>query len=198
MSPNSSRAIFTGFGGRNADSTRWMARAVAVILGNLLLWASAKAQVPFWPVPMTMQTYVVLTMGALFGWRLAATTISAYLAEGALGLPVFAGTPANGMGIAYMAGPTGGYLLGYLVAVVLVGFLAEERRWSRSLSGTAGALLAGEAAMLGVGCCWLAAQLGWEKAFSFGLAPFIFGDGLKVVLAVGTVMYGRRLTSILR
>lgn len=197
MSSISSRPPSSGALGRNTHEV-WLTQAAAVILGNSLLWASAKAQVPFWPVPMTMQTYVVLTMGALLGWRLAAGTMAAYLAEGALGLPVFAGTPANGIGVSYMAGPTGGYLLGYLVAVVLVGFLAEKSRWGHSILGMAGALLVGEIAILGIGCCWLAVQLGWEKAFVFGFGPFIFGDGVKLVLAVGTLVYWRRLSSTQR
>ena len=118
--------------------------------------------------------------------------MAAYLAEGALGLPVFAGTPANGIGIAYIAGPTGGYLAGYFIAVVLVGILADCR-WNRSLLNTAAALLIGELTILGVGCCWLAVQFGWEKAFAYGFGPFLVGDALKLVLAVATVAYAGRL-----
>lgn len=92
------------------------------VLGTLLLIASARVQVPFWPVPMTMQTFVVLIIGATCGARLGAATVALYLAQGAVGLPVFAG----GGGLAYMAGPTGGYLVGFLVAAVVVGWLAER------------------------------------------------------------------------
>jgi len=107
-------------------ATSWQARLAIVVMGTAVLWASAKAQVPFWPVPITLQTYVVLILGPLLGWRLGATTIVTYLSEGALGLPVFAGTPMNGTGLAYIAGPTGGYLAGYVVAVILVGALSER------------------------------------------------------------------------
>ena len=171
----------------------WVRRAAAVLLGNALLWASAKAQVPFWPVPITMQTYVVLTLGALLGWRLGAATLAAYLAEGAMGMPVFAGTPANGIGLAYMTGPAGGYLAGYLAAVIVVGVLAE-RGWTRSRVGLASALLAGELAILGLGWAWLAIGLGAQKAAEAGVAPFLIGDALKLSLAIVTIgVAGHRL-----
>jgi biotin transport system substrate-specific component len=179
---------------RAADANPLVMRGAAVILGSLLLWASAKVQVPFWPVPMTLQTYVVLTLGALLGWRLGAATVAAYLVEGAFGLPVFAGTPANGIGLAYMAGPTGGYLAGYLVAVVIVGLLAANR-WRRSILVTATALLMGELAILSLGCCWLAVQFGWQRALSAGLGPFLIGDALKLALATVTATYYDRLTA---
>jgi biotin transport system substrate-specific component len=144
-----------------------------------------------------MQTYVVLTMGAVLGWRLGASTIVAYLAEGAIGLPVFAGTPANGIGPGYVAGPTGGYLVGYLLAVVLVGFLAEGRP-NRSILRMAAVLLIGELIILALGCFWLAVQLGWETAFMFGFGPFLLGDGVKLILATGTVAYAERHASLPR
>ena len=172
----------------------WLRRAAAVLLGNCLLWASAKAQVPFWPVPITMQTYVVLTLGALFGWRLGAATLAAYLAEGAVGLPVFAGTPANAIGLAYVTGPTGGYLAGYFAAVLVVGGLAD-RGWTRTRLGTGMALLIGELAILGLGWAWLAVGLGAQKAAAVGLAPFLAGDALKLVLAIATVGYAQRLVA---
>jgi biotin transport system substrate-specific component len=168
--------------------------AAVLVLGSLLLWASAKVQVPFWPVPITLQTYVVLTLGALFGWRLGAATVAAYLAEGALGLPVFAGTPASGIGIPYMAGPTGGYLLGYLLAATLVGLLLE-RRSKPGIVDTALALAAGEAAILGLGCAWLAVQLGWKDAFALGVGPFIVGDAVKLLLATATTTYARPIVA---
>lgn len=164
----------------------WATRVATVVVGSSLLWASAKIQAPFWPVPVTLQTYVVLLLGALLGWRLGAATIAAYLAEGALGLPVFAGTPANGIGLAYMLGPTGGYLAGYVVAIVAVGALAD-RGWTRSVRGTAAAMLLGEFAILALGCGWLTVLLGGEKAFAVGVRPFLYGDALKLVLAVASM-----------
>jgi biotin transport system substrate-specific component len=178
---------------RSADDSRLLARSAAAVVGSSLLWASAKVQVPLWPVPMTMQTYVVLTMGVLLGWRLGAATMALYLAEGAFGLPVFAGTPANGIGVAYIFGPTGGYLGGYLAAVLLVGILAA-RTWTRSILGTAAVLLIGELAILSMGCCWLTVQFGWERAVAVGFGPFLVGDALKLALATVTVTFWRRST----
>ena len=93
------------------------------ILGTIILALSAKIKIPFWPVPMTMQTFVVLLIGIVYGWRLGLFTVSLYLLEGIAGLPVFAGTPEKGIGIIYFTGPTMGYLLGFLVAVFLTGYL---------------------------------------------------------------------------
>ena len=97
-----------------------------IILGSILLTISAKIQIPFYPVPMTMQTFVVIFIGIAFGWKLGLATVAAYLVEGAIGLPVFAGTPEKGIGIAYMISTTGGYLFGFLVAVFIAGFIFHD------------------------------------------------------------------------
>ena len=107
-------------------ASRLVALAGFAILGSLILWASAKISVPFWPVPMTLQTGAVALIGAAYGWRLGLATVLLYLAEGALGLPVFEGTPAKGIGVAYMLGTTGGYLVGFAVAAAVIGWLAEH------------------------------------------------------------------------
>ena len=149
----------------------------------MALWISAKIQVPFYPVPITMQTFVVLMAGMAFGWRLGAATILLYLAEGALGLPVFAGTPEKGIGLAYMAGPTGGYLLGFVLAAALVGWLAE-RGFDRNVMLTAIAMLLGNAIIYIPGLLWLGAVVGWDKpVLEWGLLPFLFGDTAKLILA---------------
>src|SRR5256885_9623717 len=98
--------------------------AALAVLGSLALTLSAKLQVPFYPVPMTMQSLVVLLIGLAFGWRLGTATVLLYLAEGLAGLPVFAGTPEKGIGLAYMMGPTGGYLVGFVLAAAFLGWLA--------------------------------------------------------------------------
>src|SRR5690606_28514113 len=105
---------------------------VIAVIGTLMLTASAKIQVPFWPVPMTMQTFVVLFLGAALGSRLGAAVVALYLVQGAMGLPVFAGTPEKGLGLAYMMGPTGGYLVGFVVGAYIVGWLAEHG-WGQSV-----------------------------------------------------------------
>lgn len=153
------------------------------VLGSIALWISAKINIPFFPVPLTMQTLVVLTIAMAFGSRLGVATILLYLAEGAVGLPVFAGTPEKGIGIAYMMGPTGGYLLGFVFAAGVVGWLAE-RGWDRNLLLTASAMLIGNAIIYIPGLLWLGAVLGWDKPIlEFGLYPFIIGDALKLMIA---------------
>ncbi|AZO00833.1 biotin transporter BioY [Mesorhizobium sp. M9A.F.Ca.ET.002.03.1.2] len=170
------------FSGRTA-----LRNGVLAIAGSLALWLSAKLQVPFYPVPMTMQTFVVLVIGTAFGWRLGAATIALYLAEGALGLPVFAGTPEKGIGLAYMAGPTGGYLLGYLPAAALCGFLAK-RGWDRRIVTMALSMLLGTVVIYAFGLSWLGAVLGWDKPIlAWGLTPFILGDLLKLALAAAVL-----------
>jgi len=164
------------------------------IAGSIALWISAKVQIPFFPVPMTLQTLVVLIIGMAYGWRLGAATIALYLAQGAAGLPVFAGTPEKGISLAYMFGPTGGFLLGFLLAAIAVGVLAE-RGWDRNIFTTAAAMLIGNVLIYVPGLLWLAegigsmvgigsfAGIGWEKAITFGIKPFILSDLFKLVLA---------------
>lgn len=153
------------------------------VMGSIALWLSAKIQVPFYPVPITMQTFVVLVVGMAFGWRLGATTVLLYLAEGALGLPVFAGSPERGIGVAYMAGPTGGYLLGFLVAAAVVGWLGQ-RGWDRRIATTLAAMALGTAIIYVPGLIWLGMAIGWDKPLlELGLWPFLPGDALKVALA---------------
>lgn len=158
-------------------------KALLVIGGSLAMWLSAKIQVPFYPVPITMQTFVVLAFGMAVGWRLAAVTLGLYLLQGALGLPVFAGTPEKGIGLAYMAGPTGGYLVGQFLAATLVGWLAE-RGWDRNVVLTAAAMLVGNALIYVPGLLWLGTVLGWDKpVLEWGLYPFVLGDLFKLGLA---------------
>ena len=168
----------------NAGFTQRAVRnAVLAVLGTALLWISAKIQVPFYPVPMTMQTFAVLVIGMAYGWRLGAATVILYLAEGAAGLPVFAGTPEKGIGIAYMLGGTGGYLVGFVLAAAACGWLAE-RGWDRNIVGTAVAMLIGNVIIYIPGLLWLGAVVGWDKPiFEWGLTPFLWGDLTKLVLA---------------
>ncbi|MCO5164105.1 MAG: biotin transporter BioY [Mesorhizobium sp.] len=161
-----------------------IAGQVALVLaGTTLLALSAKISVPFFPVPMTFQSLVVLLIGAAFGPRLGALTLAAYLVEGAAGLPVFAGTPEKGIGIAYMVGPTGGFLLGFLLAATLVGWMVGQGA-GRSVWAAALVVLAGSVAVYMPGLLWLGAVVGWDKpVLEWGLYPFLYGDALKLVIA---------------
>ena len=157
------------------------------VVGSLALWLSAKIQVPFYPVPMTMQTFVVLVIGMAFGWRLGGATILLYLAEGAVGLPVFAGTPERGIGLAYMMGPTGGYLVGFFFSAVVVGWLAE-RGWDRRVIPTLAAMVAGTAIIFAFGVLWLGAFIGWDQpVLDLGLIPFLPGAAFKIALAAAVL-----------
>lgn len=158
------------------------APAGLVMFGVLLLTLSAKLQIPLWPVPMTMQTYVVLVIAMAYGTRLGVATVLAYLLVGALGAPVFAGTPNTGIGLQYMLGPTGGYLLGFLLCTWAVGRLSE-RGWDRGVARSLGAMTMGHALILACGVAWLAVSLGWQRAVAVGLSPFIVATILKTVLA---------------
>jgi biotin transport system substrate-specific component len=163
------------------------------LAGSSALWISAKIAVPFYPVPMTMQSLVVLLIGTAYGWRLGVATLALYLVEGATGLPVFAGTPERGLGLAYMAGPTAGYLLGYVLAAALCGWCAD-RGWTRGLARTAAAILAATLVIDLAGFAWLGLSLGWDKpVFTWGLLPFLPGDLTKAALAVALVTAGRRM-----
>jgi biotin transport system substrate-specific component len=159
----------------------WLGLLLLVLVGNMALIASAKLQVPFYPVPMTLQTMVVLLLALTLDTRVAFGTVLLYLAEGAVGLPVFAGTPEKGIGLAYMVGPTGGYLVGFAVAAWLVGRVVE---WRQDAQAMAFAALGGMAAIYVCGWLWLATLIGAEPAFVHGILPFIWGDLLKTVLAV--------------
>jgi biotin transport system substrate-specific component len=158
-----------------------MAQIVLVLAGSALLAISAQISVPFYPVPVTGQTLVVLMIGMAYGSRLGAATLLAYLVEGGMGLPVFAN---GGAGWAYLAGPTGGYLTGFLVAAFILGLLAE-RGMGRGPVSTALAMLVGTAMIYLFGATWLSSFIGFEKALAAGVMPFLYGDVLKLVVAAG-------------
>ncbi len=164
----------------------WLGMAVLAVAGTVLLTVSAKIQVPFYPVPMTMQTFAVLVIGMAYGWKLGGATVALYLAEGAVGLPVFAGTPEKGIGLAYMAGPTGGYLVGFVLAAGIAGWLGEKG-WDRSVPMTLAAMAIGTVIIFVPGYFWLALLIGQEKAWAFGVLPFLLGEVFKIALAAAVL-----------
>lgn len=184
MTGIASPAIQASFSPLRPETRSLAWRAAAVLAGTLLLALSSHVTVPMVPVPMTMQTFAVCLVGALYGWRLGAVTILAWLAEGAAGLPVLAG---GASGVQHFFGPTGGYLLAFPVAGALVGWLAE-RGWngSRVWLAFAGQLL-GNALCLVLGAAWLATMIGLEQAIVLGVIPFVLGGILKSALGAAAL-----------
>ncbi len=163
--------------------TQLVKNAALVVAGILFLAIAAKIKVPMWPVPITMGTFAVLTMGAAYGARLGLATIIGYMIIGALGFDVFAGSSAEKYGLTYMMGGTGGYLIGYVLAVLALGTLARAG-WDRSAPKMAGAMLLGNALIYVPGLIWLGMLYGWDKPIlQWGLTPFIVGDLIKLALA---------------
>jgi biotin transport system substrate-specific component len=172
---------------RTAESNA-LRTSTLILLGTGLLALSAHIQVPFWPVKLSLQTFVVLAIGIAYGSRLGGATILAYLVEGAIGLPVF----QSGAGIAYMVGPTGGFLLGFVLAAVVIGYCTERGMLNR-FPTTIAALLLAEAAIYIPGVAWLAVLFGPAKSIAFGLTPFLTGEALKIGLVVALVPAIRRV-----
>lgn len=160
--------------------------AILAITGSIVIAISAKVKVPMWPVDMSLQTLAIFTIAAVFGLKLGMATILLYLAEGAMGLPVFQGTPERGIGIAYMMGSTGGYLLGFVAMTAVTGW-AADRGWWRSPFKIGAAMLVGEAALLMLGTLWLMYLFGFAQGIEYGIGPFIVSDMLKLALAAGIV-----------
>ena len=149
------------------------------ILGTILLALSAKIKIPFWPVPMTMQTFVILLLGIVYGWKLGLFTVLLYLFEGIIGIPVFAGTPEKGIGLVYFTGPTMGYLIGFLAAVFLTGFLNFNDNFIKNFIK----LIFSVSFIYIFGLLWLGSLIGWDKPiFELGAQPFLLAELFKVLL----------------
>ena len=149
------------------------------IAGTLLLTISAKIKIPFYPVPMTMQTFVVLFLGIALGPKIGLLTISLYLFEGIFGLPVFAGTPEKGIGFAYFTGPTMGYLIGFLVAT----YFAGSFKYNKGLINTFFKLIFSVSLIYIFGLLWLGFLIGWDKPiFQLGAKPFLLAELFKILI----------------
>ena len=154
-----------------------------VIAGAMLMTLSAKFQVPLYPVPVSMQTLVAIGLGFALGPVLGAAAVLAFLLQGAAGLPVFAGTPQNGIGLSYMMGPTGGYLVGFVLAAVVAGTLVRAGL-TRGVIGTLAVALVAGASVYLPGLLWLSGFIGFGTGLlEAGLYPFIVGDVIKAVIA---------------
>ena len=190
-----------------------------IILGSVILTISAKIKVPFYPVPMTMQTFVVVLMGVTLGWKLGLATVFAYLFEGAIGIPVFAGTPEKGLGVAYLMGPTGGYLFGFLVATYVAGSFKydncfDSQKFKLAKENLPFFLALRSAITLPYkniiklifsvsfiyifGVLWLGTLIGWEKPlFKLGVQPFLFAELFKILIVLFSLSKIKKLSQYL-
>ena len=167
---------------KNISSSKMVKTVFLAFIGSILLAISSKIKIPFYPVPMTMQTFVVVLIGMLYGWKLGVFTVALYLFEGAVGLPVF----ASGGGIAYLTGPTAGYLYGMLFASVAISYLANlgfSKTYFKSLIS----LTIGSIIIFAIGIIYLGSIIGYQKAVAVGLLPFIPSELFKIALAVALI-----------
>jgi len=165
------------------------------ILGTLLLTISAKIKIPFYPVPMTMQTFVILFLGITLGAKVGLLTVSLYLLEGIFGLPVFAGTPEKGIGFIYFTGPTMGYLLGFLIAVYFSGFFKYEKNLFINFVK----LIFSVSFIYILGLIWLGYLIGWEKPiFVLGAQPFLLAELFKILILLFLIPHLIKLKKLIK
>ena len=179
---------------KNLKQSKLLKYVFLALIGSLILAISSKIKIPFYPVPMTMQTLVVLIIGIGFGWKLGLATISLYLFEGIVGLPVFAGTPEKGIGLIYFTGPTMGYLLGFLVAVYISGkFIYDSNLLKNFLK-----LLFATSFIYILGMAWLGNLIGWNKPiFQLGAQPFLLAEIFKILIAAVAVNQIKKIKQLI-
>ena len=178
---------------KNFTQSKLIKNLFIALIGTMLLAISAKIKIPFYPVPMTMQTLVVLIIGVGFGWKLGVATISLYLFEGIIGLPVFSGTPEKGIGLVYFTGPTMGYLLGFLVAA----FLAGKFNFDNNLIKNFLKLTFATSFIYVLGMLWLGGLIGWDKPiFKLGAQPFLLAELFKILLATFAINYIKKIRKL--
>ena len=164
------------------------------LLGTVLLAISSKIKIPFYPVPMTMQTLVVLVIGIGFGWKLGIATIFLYLLEGIIGLPVFSGTPEKGIGLIYFTGPTMGYLIGFLVTVFLAGYLNFKSNLLINFLKLSSAI----SFIYIFGMIWLGGLIGWDKPiFELGAQPFLLAELFKILIVTLAINQIKKIRNII-
>ena len=166
---------------KNLNQSSIVKTFLIVILGSLALTISAKIKIPFYPVPMTMQTFVVMFLGLAFGYKISLATVSLYLLEGIAGLPVFSNSPEKGIGLVYFTGPTMGYLIGFLSATVIAGMISSKDNLLKTILK----LLVSVSTIYILGVLWLGTLIGWDKPIlEFGVYPFLLAELFKLALLV--------------
>ena len=164
---------------KNISQTRVIKSLLAIILGSLALTISAKIKIPFYPVPMTMQTFVVLFLGVSFGYKIGLASVGLYLLEGISGLPVFSNSPEKGVGLIYFTGPTMGYLIGFLTA----SYLASKINIQDNFLLVLAKLTIATSTIYLLGLLWLGTLIGWDKPiFALGAKPFLLAEIFKITL----------------
>ena len=164
---------------KNISQRKIIKSLLAIILGSIALTISAKIKIPFYPVPMTMQTFVVLFLGVSLGYKIGLASIGLYLLEGIVGLPVFSNSPEKGVGLIYFTGPTMGYLIGFLTA----SYLASKINNSDNFILVLTKLIVATTTIYILGLLWLGTLIGWDKPiFALGAKPFLLAETFKVVL----------------
>ena len=166
----------------NSNTQYLLKLLVLCAFGSALLTLSSKIQVPFWPVPMTMQTFIVFIIGMTYGCKFGSYTLVSYLLLGAIGLPVF----AKGGGVLYLTGPTAGYLYGMALAAAVIGYLAD-RGYDKSYFKSLLAVFIGTALIFIFGVGYLGSVIGFDKALAGGLYPFVLSEAFKIALAVAII-----------
>tara|TARA_Y100000591_G_C21678412_1_gene616763 strand:+ start:400 stop:951 length:552 start_codon:yes stop_codon:yes gene_type:complete len=169
---------------KNLSTSKIIKYVFLALVGSMALAVSSKVKIPFYPVPMTMQTLVVIMVGLAFGWKLGLATISLYLFEGVIGLPVFSGTPEKGIGFVYFTGPTMGYLIGFLITV----FFAGKFTYGKNLFINFFKLTFATSFIYLLGLFWLGNLIGWDKPiFKLGAQPFLLAELFKILIATFAV-----------
>jgi biotin transport system substrate-specific component len=164
------------------------------LVGSIILAISSKIKIPFYPVPMTMQTLVVLMIGVGFGWKLGVATVALYLFEGIIGLPVFSGSPEKGIGLVYFTGPTMGYLLGFLVTVYLSGKLIYDENIVKNFLKLSFAT----SFIYILGMAWLGILIGWDKPiFQLGAEPFLLAELFKILIATFAINQIKKIKKLI-
>ena len=164
------------------------------LIGSIILAVSSKIKIPFYPVPMTMQTLIVLVIGIGFGWKLGLATVSLYLFEGIIGLPVFSGTPEKGIGLIYFTGPTMGYLIGFLVAV----YISGKFNYDNNLVKNFLKLMLATSFIYILGMSWLGSLIGWDKPiFQLGAQPFLLAELFKILIATFAINQIRKIKKLI-
>ena len=179
---------------KNLSQSKILKYFFIAFIGSIILAVSSKIKIPFYPVPMTMQTFVVLIIGIGLGWKLGLATISLYLIEGIIGLPVFSGTPEKGVGLVYFVGPTMGYLVGFLIAVIIVGTFKYNQNILFNFLKLSFAI----SFIYILGMLWLAGIIGWDKPiFELGAQPFLLAELFKILIATLAINHIKKIRKIL-